>query len=439
MSSNIQLTPDQQEASKKFLAFLLDPDQTEFYLFGAAGCGKSFLTRYFIEHTYSQYIDTCKLLGQQAKYRNVYLTATTNKAVEILDRLNINRVTPQTIYSMFGVRVKDNYSNGVSYLTETSKSIVNNSIIFVDECSMLPIKMLGIIRKRISNSKVVFIGDSYQLAPVKEKSYWNKTYAPCTVNLTTPVRNQNNEPLKDLCSQLRQTVESGEFKEIHLAPDSIVQVNDEEAKKWLITADYSNSKVLCYTNNKVLMYQEWIRKQLCPNMDLLTKGEIYTNNSNYEYVGSNNLQRYYPEEQVLIEDIGSVDTFTTFSGKYSYKAQRAKIRSKSGNRPKFVSDAQVISETYNDFKDILSLAYKNRDFEDYFELKNQVMDLRLPYASTVHKSQGNTYEEVFIDLDSFKSCRDPAVAARLLYVAVSRAKSKVMLYGQLPKKYGAIL
>ena len=75
----------------------------------------------------------------------------------------------------------------------------------------------------------------------------------------------------------------------------------------------------------------------------------------------------------------------------------------------------------------------------YFKLKNEVMDLRFPYASTIHKSQGSTFDEVLIDLGSFRVCDDPETAARLLYVAVSRAKNKVFFYGKLPKKYGKLV
>ena len=63
------------------------------------------------------------------------------------------------------------------------------------------------------------------------------------------------------------------------------------------------------------------------------------------------------------------------------------------------------------------------------------MVLRLPHACTIHKSQGSTYENVYIDLDSFKACKDRETLARLLYVAVSRAKNHVYFHGSLPKGF----
>ena len=88
--------------------------------------------------------------------------------------------------------------------------------------------------------------------------------------------------------------------------------------------------------------------------------------------------------------------------------------------------------------DLKQIANK-KDWPSYFWFKENVFDLRLPYACTVHKSQGNTYDEVLVDCGSFKICDSPATAARLLYVAVSRAKNKVLFYGKLPKKYGEFI
>ena len=54
----------------------------------------------------------------------------------------------------------------------------------------------------------------------------------------------------------------------------------------------------------------------------------------------------------------------------------------------------------------------------------------------MHKSQGSTYDTVFIDLENIGSCRNPDQVARMLYVAVSRARNRIFLFGKLPTKYG---
>lgn len=53
------------------------------------------------------------------------------------------------------------------------------------------------------------------------------------------------------------------------------------------------------------------------------------------------------------------------------------------------------------------------------------------YASTVNKSQGSTYDTVYIDLNDIGKCRDKDQVRRMLYVAVSRARHKVVFTGDI--------
>jgi ATP-dependent exoDNAse (exonuclease V) alpha subunit len=84
---------------------------------------------------------------------------------------------------------------------------------------------------------------------------------------------------------------------------------------------------------------------------------------------------------------------------------------------------------------ILKQLAKEKNWKDFFDVKEKVADLRPTYACTVHKSQGSTYDNVFIDLYSIGKNNKPNEVARLLYVAVTRASNNVYLYGNLPDKY----
>ena len=59
------------------------------------------------------------------------------------------------------------------------------------------------------------------------------------------------------------------------------------------------------------------------------------------------------------------------------------------------------------------------------------IDLRAQHACTIDKSQGSTYAQVFIDLDDIAKCNISSQVARMCYVAVSRARHKVYLTGDL--------
>ena len=58
---------------------------------------------------------------------------------------------------------------------------------------------------------------------------------------------------------------------------------------------------------------------------------------------------------------------------------------------------------------------------------NDICELTLSYASTVHASQGSEYKVVFVILDD-TSANDFLFIRRLLYTAVSRGKERVYIY-----------
>jgi len=76
-------------------------------------------------------------------------------------------------------------------------------------------------------------------------------------------------------------------------------------------------------------------------------------------------------------------------------------------------------------------ARKNKNWSMVDDIEERWIDLRPAYACTINKSQGSTYDQVFIDLDDVKKCNNANTIARMLYVAVSRARDKVIFTGDL--------
>ena len=125
-------------------------------------------------------------------------TATTNKAAAVLaEALNIEI---PTVFNYFHITVREDYLQVTTTLKNDPDFILKDSIVFIDECSMLSKKALEMIRGACgSNTKLVFIGDNNQLAPVNEKPFWNNTDPSVTAFLSTPVRNKDHQALVDLC------------------------------------------------------------------------------------------------------------------------------------------------------------------------------------------------------------------------------------------------
>ena len=429
------LTTCQQDAYKKFLGFLLS-NEKEFHLFGSAGCGKTFLTRHFVNQGLKDYKKNCAILGIKPVDYIVDVTATTNKAVEVLQEAGFTFA--ETVFKLFSVKVVENFKTGETYLKEGNTPVLKKHLIIVDECSMLPQQMKKIIRANTWKCKVIYVGDNYQLAPVKEKPSWNETPTQTTAVLSTPVRNKNSQALINLCSQLRTTVDTQEFKDIHLVPGCIEKFNDAQLQAWLMKTNFSTCRVLSYTNERAIEYIKWIEQFRAGNPDFLRFNQLYINNSFYDQ--KNKTQTFYPEEEITITSL-SKETKMVVTGWQGdeYEIEGCWATVVGYKDPTRTHEHAFIASNPLKLKNLLKVAAKRKDWVGYFSLQSEVMDLRLPYASTVHKAQGSSYDEVVVDLESFEACKSYSVASRLLYVAASRARNKVYFYGDMPKRFGSLV
>lgn len=68
-------------------------------------------------------------------------------------------------------------------------------------------------------------------------------------------------------------------------------------------------------------------------------------------------------------------------------------------------------------------------WKKFFILKEEYADLKYIHASTIHKSQGSTYKNVYLDLSTLikLSHEEKELAYRLMYVAVTRASENIKI------------
>ena len=429
---SLNLTLDQKEASNKFLGFLLS-NETEFYLYGAAGCGKTFLTQHFITDVIPQYKNIVKLYGLNKPDYQVIVTATTNKAASVLQK-DLNNVYVDTIYKAYSFYLKDDYRTGKKQVHKLVQIAQENKIVFIDECSMLSQEILEKVKKASVNCKFVYIGDKYQLTPVDAKSFQIPTDERLTAELITPVRNNKNNPLISLCSNLRANVANKDKVEITIQPGSIDHLNTDQVKDWLKTYDYRNSRILCYTNNKALQYIDYCRTLYGIKEEYET-GREYVMNSSVP-VSKYGYKNFYSDEPVVVQHIAGSQELLVGGQSKRLKLKRIIIQSLTD---KDKSAITLVPEDREYCSQLIKESFKEKNKNTYFDLVNSIADIRIPFATTIHKSQGSTFDEVLIDLDSFKYCKDPDLVNRLLYVAVSRAKNRVLFYGSLPEQFGRIV
>lgn len=425
----LTLNQGQQAAAEGFFNFLFS-EQSELIISGPGGVGKTFLMGHLIDEIMPRYHQACKLLGIPPVYHQVQMTATTNKAAEVLGKST--RRPTKTVHSFMRLRVVDDYETGVSKLSKNKDWMVHQGLIlFVDECSMID----GALRRHLSEGlhkcKTIYVGDHCQLAPVTEPiSPIYRDKLPF-FELTEPMRNADQPALMEVCDQLRETVEKGKFRPIRTVP-GVIDLLDGPTMQAEVNTHFLNpsnqDRILAYTNARVVAYNDYIR-QLRGLPPTLTVGERVVNNAAIQ-IGPSMMA---VEDEFVVTAVSDSSTLIPITANVDLEVLYCSLQ---GVHKTFSRVPVPVDR--NHFNQLVKFYSKQKEWRRYYELKGLCPDLRPRDAATVHKAQGSTYDTVFIDLDDLSTCRNPDMAARLLYVGFTRARRRVVLYGKLAPKFGGV-
>ncbi len=410
----LKLTNDQQNAFDAFVSFLADPVETVFVLEGYSGTGKSTLVGLLLDKL-PNLIKATRLINPSAPEYEVALTATTNKAAENLESITGGEV--QTIHKFLGLMVKTDYKTGISTLVPRSHEVKENVILFIDEASYVDSQLLGLIFKMTQRCKVVFMGDPAQLTPVKTSGTPVFKAKFKGAKLQEVVRQAAGNPIQDLSTKFRETVKSGEF--FSFKPDGHhIQYMDRDTFNQAILNEFtrpdwkhSHSKVLGWTNKCVIGYNNLIANTL--------KGNHQFQVNDYAICNKRVVHKNFSlktDQMVCITGISGPSECHGAKGRY------------------MTLDSQLTAffpDSLEERKIAIASCKAMDDQRGLTEIDERWVDLRAVYSCTINKSQGSTYDRVFIDLDDIKRCNSGDQMARMLYVGVSRAREQVFLTGDI--------
>lgn len=413
----MKLTEDQTKAYQAITDFLLEPRTREMILTGAGGSGKSALVSWFLLEGY----DIFKANHPEAEPYVPVVVATTNKAAKVIGEQTKARVP--TIHSFLGLAVKEDEETGTTSLKVTKKFKPKSGLlVFIDECSMIDEELYFFINEALQECKIIYLGDKDQLAPVKQKYPTVFTKGFPLVELTQNVRMRNYPALLDLASQLKRNVNEHKLNPIKVDP-SVVSLLDKEEYLSLINKEFKKpnlkNKILAFTNKRVLEYNHYIKYDLRHYSNPYVVGECYIINSAVTNPTDedHSVVLFQTDTEVQIEAV---------LGEHEYEVDDYILPVVALS----LSDGQGVLAPANneEYLKILKRLVRKKQWADYFQLKRDIVDLRLSDCSTVHKAQGSTYTQVFVDLEDISKCRDLDTLNRLLYVACTRATTHVYLY-----------
>lgn len=426
---NYTLNPDQQKAAEAFLEFLLT-DEKEMIICGAAGYGKTHLMGYMIDEVLNRYQQMCQLMGTESEFRSVVMTATTNPAAEVLGRATHRPC--ETIHSFMNLKVEEDFGTGQTRLKKNRNWTVHqNLIIFIDEAPMIDTPLLNHILEGTCNCKIIYVGDQDQLGPVKEavSPIYSRNLRTC--ELTIPMRT-GITALQSLNNQLKDQVRTGEPGVIQAVP-GIIDWFEGDDMAYSVDQAFAtlghNNKIMAYTNEQVLAYNSYIR-DIRNLPKLYTVGEILVNNGVY----ANGTRKLNTQEAVTVIRAEAATTQFPIDSDVSLEVQNVTVVDRFGNE----LNNMYIPMDKDHYKQLIKYYAGQKNWERYFYLKSAFPDLREADASTVHKAQGGSYDVVFLDLDNISTCKRADIVARMLYVGCSRARQRVILYGDLDPRFGKL-
>jgi ATP-dependent exoDNAse (exonuclease V) alpha subunit len=419
MTNNITLTQGQEDALASIVSFLQSPTEIAFKLTGHSGTGKSTLVRTFLDRLPS-YMKTLKLLNPQMAEYEVQLTATTNKAAESFSHLTGMDVI--TIHSFLGLRVETNTVTWKKKLIAKSTEKKSGYILLIDEYSYVDSALLDYIFKLTEHCKIIFIGDPAQLKPVMSAGVPVGDAKFPEVCLTEVVRQAKNDkgephPISVMAEQCRNAVNTGDFPVIKVDGEYIIHLPRDKFNKAIedeftrLDWRYQDSKILAWTNACTIGFNKQV-SQIAKGNPSFQVGDYAVCNS---FLNINKVS-FKTDQLVMISTISGTQQKYGVTGKYFGLDHRASV---------FVPDS--LSEKNAFIKHARSIsAYSQAE-----EADSQWGDLRAAFSCTINKSQGSTFDRVFIDLDDVARCNNRDDLARMLYVGPSRARHQVFFTGDL--------
>lgn len=429
--------PTEQQAAviAKFPEYM-ESDEVLFRVKGYAGTGKSSL----ISHALQPYISKNKIV----------VTAFTHKAVKV-----IGAMTPFadaiSLYSLLGKRGGRDEEK-VYFYNSGRDNLDGYSIVILDESSMvksLDSKLLysKCVEKGI---KLIVMGDPCQLPPVMHKgdSESFDIETPYSFELTQIVRQSTESQIPILASEIRDIIgriNIGEKIPIktplilkNRGKEIIIYSNEEEWKNKSIeefnnpiyTVNPESVKMVAYRNRVVDDFNEKIRMARQNTLELQVGESLIVTSSNVWPL--NNCDDVIVN-QILDKGIynqsheGVEINFNWYDIQVKRITDGITCRMKIVDPTQRVQFEQQMQDWVQNIKLISNVKERKKHFKDfYYPFLEDWNTPRFNYCITSHKSQGSTYNKVFVNLRDIRNGRGGhKMLWQCLYVALTRAKHEI--------------
>jgi len=491
-----KLTPSQeyvfQQIQEQINNFIDDLDYSNILLTGSAGTGKTFtickciyklkkILQLNIPDKFNKFIQketTKNTLTDEEETQNILniiIISPTHKAKNIIKNQYEEYITSKNyIFEKrgFGIyidikfwtiprflnmkQIYDKQGNSHFIYEDTNKSRNITPFLFIDEAGMVNKEQAKKLLTTFSHVFKVFLGDEYQLLPVKEKnSHIFKEFKQKKLELTEIMRTGNKNLGKAYKLTRKFSMDMGQsdiYKLFYKLNRYIIFCSSKHDFFNKIKENYDIERgdmCLTYSNISKDKYNAEIRKQKINSPQKYSRGDRIIFDKFHKHKKDNEQFKYlYPSDIFVIKNI---DVQKHTIEQEDYDVYNMEIESICGNK-EILYIKKVIDEPR--YKKMISKYKKNTKkyiekhsekikqgciqpseiqtiWDNFYLHFNQYnVPISHAYALTIYKSQGSTYENVFIDISNITDClypRDKNQYSKAIYTSITRAKKNVYI------------
>lgn len=461
LSNTSLLSEDQQKAYEEinnwcYRSYKSKSNENLFALTGSAGTGKTTLLDTFLKNLKSPFskwrVCVCapthkakKVIGEKTKWKNL---ETLQSLIGIKPDLNIEDFNPM-----------DPQFNPIG-----DRKIRDYDLVVIDESSMINTDLYTLLCDCAisAGTLILFVGDTKQLNPVKEYNISPALVTPTNrYNLTQIMRQSKTNPLVILLDALRYDIENDTSTYLEYLKESKYSNEEGEGYEVVQAIDFASALKEVYNSEKFkedknfCRYIAWTNQSI-QDTNYYIRNKIFNFNSptgeldeillSYKTVVDGDDIVLTNSDDYIIEKISD-----SIISEYSYPL-RTKFVHLRGIDTGTISKIHLLIkgvENYTNYayilKDKLDTAKRiggRKGWGKFYEFKNKVLllenifegdiilakkDIDYGYGVTIHKSQGSTYNTVFVNGKDINKNPNSLERKRLWYVALSRASNKVYI------------
>ena len=355
---------------------------------GGPGTGKSTIINGLIK-TYCSLFNKEELINE-----SIYLLAPTGRAAKRLQELTNHNA--MTIHKFLGYEGNGNFRYG-------KDTIISCKMVIVDEFSMVDIELASRLLSALSlDVKVVFVGDKDQLPSVGPGNVLEDLISANVIK-TIKLSQIHRQKLDSSIIDFAHSINRG------IIPENVLDMQND--RSFIRMNDSSIIQNLIFTIKKA------INKQMDLIKDIQVLIPMYKGD-----LGINNINKVLQEEFNPKQDLEII----RFNNIFRVNDKVIQLVNRTEKEVMNGDIGQIISIDYQDKEySGLSVLY---DFGPVYYKVEELDDLSLAYAISIHKSQGSEFDLVVIP---FSTKYYIMLKKKLIYTAVTRAKKFLIMLGSL--------